>query len=320
MKQHQHYVPEPYLTNFSKNRKGRLVVYKRDGTHIKGKAKDFCGENEFYSFVDSSGNLNRSIEEMLAVIDDAGATSIRKLLADEDPAKLTEKEREALAIFFSFLLVRDRRYREEMKNMTDIATRVMFRAAASTESSFKNVFGDCEEELSDSDLREIRETILSDAYEMEYTKVHWLQLTLEMALAVFPHVLGKHYWTVTEVHYPAEVIITSDSPATVLQPPDSSVGQGVGVANGILYLPLSCSSCLFLHNEQNALDFLLQPGVKHVAYLNHHQMFNAYCYVFSDVLMADISSAFMKTSHEDSHRVVANGPSHLIPPEDRDNR
>src|SRR5450759_1522290 len=72
MKQHQHYVPEPYLTNFSKNRKGRLVVYKRDGTHIKGKAKDFCGENEFYSFVDSSGNLNRSIEEMLAVIDDAG--------------------------------------------------------------------------------------------------------------------------------------------------------------------------------------------------------------------------------------------------------
>jgi hypothetical protein len=314
MKQHQHYVPEPYLTNFTKNRKGRLVVYKRDGTHIKGKAKDFCGENEFYSFVDSSGNLDRSIEEMLAVIDDAGATSIRTLLANEDPSKLTEKEREELAIFFSFLLVRDRRYREEMKNMTDIATRVMFRAAASTESSFKNIFGDYEEELSDSDLREIRETILSDAYEMEYTKVHWLKLTLEMALAVLPHVLGKRYWTVTGVHYPDEVIITSDSPATVLQPPDSSGSLGVGVANGILYLPLSCRSCLFLHNEQSALDFLLQRGVKHVAYLNHHQLFNAYRYVFSEFLIADVSSAFMKTSQENCHRVVARGPSDLIPP------
>jgi hypothetical protein len=82
-------VPEPYLKNFSKDREGRLFVYKRDGTHIKGKAKDFCGENEFYSFLDSSGNLNRSIEEMLAVIDGAGAASIRKLLEHENPATLT---------------------------------------------------------------------------------------------------------------------------------------------------------------------------------------------------------------------------------------
>jgi hypothetical protein len=318
VKQHQHYVPESYLKNFSKNRKGRLVVYKRDGNHIKGKAKDFCGENEFYSIVDSSGNLDRSIEEMLAVIDDAGSASIRKLLANEDPASLSEREREELALFFSFLLVRDRRYREQMKNMTDLTTRVMFRAAASTESSLKKVFSDYEEALSESDLREIRETILSDTYDMEYPKAHWLQLTLEMALAAFPHVLGKQYWSFTGVHYPDEVIITSDSPATVLQPLDSTRSQGV--ANGILYLPLSSSSCLFLHDDKNALEFLLQSGVKHVAYLNHHQMFNAYRYVFSEFLIAEVSSAFTKTLQDDSHRVVARGPSDLIPPEYRDNR
>ena len=320
MKQHQHYVPESYLKNFSENRSGGLVVYKRDGSHIQGNAKGFCGENEFYSFEDLDGHLDRGIEEMLAVIDDAGATSIQKLLADEDPAKLTEKEREELALFFSFLLVRDRRYREEMKNMTDLATRVMFRDTASTASSFKNLFREYKGDLSDSDLRVIRETILTDAYEMEHTKVHWLQLMLEMALAAFPHVLRKHYWTVTGVHYPDEVIITSDSPATVLQPLDSSGSRAVGVANGILYLPLSCSSCLFLHNEQDALEFLLQPGLKHVAYLNHHQMFNAYRYVFSEFFISDVSSAFMETRQEDSHRVVAHGPLDLVPPEYRDNR
>jgi hypothetical protein len=320
MKQHQHYVPKSYLKNFSENRSGGLVGYKRDGSHIQGNAKGFCGENEFYSFEDSDGHLDRGIEEILAVIDDAGATSIRKLLADEDPAKLTEKEREELALFFSFLLVRDRRYREEMKNMTDLTMRVMFRDAASTESSFKDLFSDYEEDLADSDLREIRETILGDSCEMEYTKVHWLQLMLEMALAALPHVLGKQYWSFTGVHYPDEVIITSDSPATVLQPLGSTGSQRVGVANGILYLPLSSSSCLFLHDDENALEFLLQPGAKHVDYLNHHQMFNAYRYIFSEFLIEDVSSAFTKTVREDSYRVVAHGPLDLIPPEHRDNR
>lgn len=311
MKQHQHYIPESYLKNFSKNRSGRVIAYKRDGTFILGKAKDFCGENEFYSFIQESGETNRGIEDMFGVVDDGGATAIRRLLHNEDPASLTEEDRINLALFFSFLLVRDRRYKEQIRNMVDLTTRIQFRAVAFDKLAFKKLFDDYDEELSDDDLKMIRETILSDRYEVGCPGEHWLEIWMEMAVAVFPHVLEKKYWSFTGVHYPDEVIIVSDSPATVLQPTDPR--KSLGVANGILYLPLSPSTCLFFHDEEDSLAFLMEEGANHIAYLNHHQMFNAYRYIFSDFLMENVASAFVQTSKENSFRIVAKGPADLIP-------
>jgi len=317
MKQHQHYVPQFYLNNFSKHRGGRLIAYRRDGPPIAGQSRVFCGENEFYSFVDLTGELNRCVEEMFSNFETSWARTIDRLLATRDTNELTRGEREDVAFFLAFLHTRDRRFREHMKNLADLTTKVQFRASASTEESLKQALSGHEKKLSDEEIREMRDTILADGYTVEFPEAYWIQQSLQLALQAFPFILEKAHWQLAKVDYPREALITSDSPVAILRPPDANPLEGVGVINGILYVPLSPDTCLFLHDFTNVTASLAKLDGEKVRHLNGHQMFNAYRFVFSNLYYSDISVAFKKTQQGEGHRVVAHGPSDLIPDEYR---
>ncbi len=317
MKQHQHYVPQFYLNNFTKNRSGRLIAYRRDGTPITGHSRDFCGENEFYSFADHNGKLNRCVEEMFSNFETSWARTIGRLLIVQDADELTMAEREDVAFFLAFLRTRDRRFREHMKNLADLTTKVQFRVAVSDEESLKRALSEYEKKLSDEEVKEIRDTILDDGYTVEYPEAYWIQQSLLMALQAFPFILEKDHWQLVRVDYPREALITSDSPVAILRPPDTNPLEGVGVINGILYVPLAPDTCLFLHDSAKVSASLAKLDGEKVRYLNGHQMFNAYRFVFSDIYYSDVSSVFKKTRQGDGHKVVAHGPPDIIPDEYR---
>lgn len=312
MKQHQHYVPQFYLNNFTKRGNGRLIAYRRNGPPIPGTARGFCGENEFYSITEADGEVNRSIEEMFSRFETGWSKTLNRLLAVEDPAGLSGGERVDLAFFVAFMWTRGRRFREHQKNWYDVASRVMFKSIAMTEESLKSQFRDSEQGLSDDDIRDLRDVILEDRYSIEHTEEYWLKQSIYMAIQIFPYVLNKQHWQLAKVEFP-NLLITSDNPVSLLRTPDVPKWRGIGIENAVIGLPISPGYCLLMHNYENLVEYSNSLGISKVRIINKEQMFYAYRFVFSSIYLADISRQFSETLEGDGERVIVSGPEQLLP-------
>lgn len=304
------------MNRFTQNGSGRLYAYRRKDIPVLGTVKDFCGENEFYSFVDNTGKRDRVLEETFSKLETVWALRVNRLLSVKDTAALTEEERVDLAFFLAFQRTRGRRFREHLKSFYDASDKMLMRLHASSEESLKRSFLEAGIDLSDREIKEMRDDILDDRLRVEYPEAYWLQQSMELALQSFPHYHAKTYWQLAKVEYP-NVLITSDNPVAILWPPDLPRFYGVGIANGVICLPLAPDTALILHDNDNLVEYSKSLSKTKVKMINDHLMFYAYRFVFSHLYLADISREFRQTKEGAGERVAVAGPPSLIPIEYR---
>lgn len=312
----QHFVPQFYLKYFTPNNKGRIHAYQRDADVKVGSVRDFCCERGFYSFVDASGKVNTTFDDMLTQLESIWAITFRKLHETKDPDVLTDEEHFEIALFLAFQQVRSRRFREHLKCFYDASGKMVLRLHATNIGTLRKSFGEAGIELAEDEAKEVQDFILKDKFRVEYPEVVHLALSMELALETLPAYLAKGYWQLAKVESP-NVLITSDNPVAILPPPDRSRFFGVGITNGVICLPLAPDMALILHDNDDLVDYSKSLNTFKVKMINDHLMFSAYRYVFSNVYLPEIDQEFGQTKKGAGERVVLDGPPNLIPTEYR---
>jgi hypothetical protein len=312
----QHFVPQFYLKSFTPNRSGKIYAYPRDSKPIPGTVRDFCCERGFHSFIDSSGQMNNTFDEMLKKLEGIWAPRFMRLQEEKNPDALTGEERADIAYFLAFQQTRNRRFREYIKNFHDASDKMVMRLHATNEQTLRMSFGEAGIELVDDEVKAMHDFILNDKYRVEYPEVFCLLLSMELALETFPVYLAKEHWQLGIVEHP-NVLITSDNPVAILPPPNMSRFFGVGITNGVICLPLTPDLALILHDRDDLVEYSKSLSKFKVKMINDHLMFYANRYVFSDIYLPEIEQEFRQTKEGAGERVVLDGPPSVIPTEHR---
>lgn len=312
----QHFVPQFYLKHFTPNLKGRIHAYQRDADALVGTVRDFCCERGFYSFVDAEGEVNTTFDDMLQQLETIWADAFRKLRKAKDPDVLTDEEHYEIALFLAFQQVRSRRFREHLKRFYDASGKMILRFHARDQEVLKRTFDEAQIDVSEIGIDGIQEFIMNDEYTLEYPEVYWLVESMELALELVPAYTTKACWQYACLTAP-QVLITSDNPIAILRPPNLPQFWGVGIANGVICLPLSPDAALILHDNEELVDQTKVLSEQQVNTINNNLMFYAHRYVFSDHYLPEVDRDFKKTEASAGERVVIDGPQDTIPEEYR---
>lgn len=116
-----HTVPAFYLRRFADKLSGKLVVRNRSGdTKPYSASPEALAVRDFYTVVNTDGELDGRMEQLLSVVESEAASVIQLVLSPyRRPGRLTMAERSALCQFIAFQMVRGPRHRREIELQAD---------------------------------------------------------------------------------------------------------------------------------------------------------------------------------------------------------
>jgi hypothetical protein len=181
-----HTVPRFYLKRFANSKNQLLVRDRETGVASTRKINDL-GITDFYTFLAEDGKYDSSMEDALALSENAAAPVFEKILSPfKGPASLSNSERATIAQFLSFQLVRGPRRRREGELLADFYVKTMAGHA-----------------MSDEDRREIRA--------VPHPNEH-ARLLGSLPEILFPHLLK---WPFALVNIDESLLLTCDEPVIV---------------------------------------------------------------------------------------------------------
>lgn len=308
-----HYVPQFYLRNFSPAGKpGRIYVYRRNRRPASVGIRSVASEEDFDLLKSDKHGIDKgAIAKVLKKSEDDAAPVIHKLLAPS-VLSLTPEERGALATFVSYLLYRNPTSMAKLMNFRRAFDIVCLKTVAEDERGFEQYCKERGLEQTPEEREELRQQALD--FENHFRLVgdtpehrDWYFLWGFVGSNVVRPVLLQKFWVLFN-NTSTRSLITSDNPVTLIAPENHPPQAGVGVENGLVYLPLSPQRALLMGNAKPSKTFVnIKRGA--VTELNMRVLHSSYKSVFSNVLSPELEKAYNKTHEHNTVKVVVNAGS-----------
>jgi hypothetical protein len=281
-----HYLPESYLTRFTRKRtdQGELWIYDIKKREFRRQTPRNTGVQGYYNAVENEdGTRDFGIEESFSRIESETATIINKIEAREP---IDEKERGDLGLFVAAQMMRGPEFEEDVGKMMEgplrIAAQMSFATPERARQSLEQFEKDTGKPLGAS-AEEMMEYLKRDDYQ--------LKLHRNESLRVMANLVGDTAKRFIRMdwrffHAPADrTFITTDNPFVVMAPDHwgkmpSWYGFGYGTSGTRKVMPLSDKVCLVMFDPGTAAEHgdLTEAGVREI---NTHLAVEAYRFVIA---------------------------------------
>lgn len=172
-----HYLPKFYLDFFSRD--GLLWVYDRERKECRQQtSKNTAVQSQYYSAFGPDGKKHTQVEQFLSVIESLAKPVIVKI-DNEEP--ISPKDKEALAVFVSFLKVRVPDFEKTINEMTEKNLKIQNEFMFSSEENTDRVLKDIEKKTGkkiDVLPKDFMEFVLSGQYDIGFPREHSLEMML----------------------------------------------------------------------------------------------------------------------------------------------
>lgn len=255
----QHFLPRFYLDGFTRD--GLIAVFDWEKNEIRHQQPvNTAVIGHFYTMEDESGQRRFELEALLSEYEGKSKPLIDKLVAAAP--ELSINERSDLSIFIALAAMRT----PDMVNSVQALNGEMLK------HELKARFQDVEKTFQ---LLRNDEKFAGEADDELYKQAGWLvhmtqtngfsvetdekwavSRAIEMALAVAPHLAGRH-WRVVHRENEKLSFITTDSPVylnTVISRPNSIYGVGFGSPDAFISFPLSQCCALEMFGNTGLLE------------------------------------------------------------------
>jgi len=299
-----HYVPQFYMRNFKiDDSKSSVFAYRRHKKPERRNTDTVAFRNNFNNYVDiKTGDINSELEKVFSVIEDKAKPLMDRILATEK-VELDEKERANLAYFVATLHTRTVAYRNILKAQYVAMMKTMMGVFASNKNTFAKDAEGYQAGITSDQIEEVRHTFVNEKYEISFEDDdYFLGQSLDLANKIFPYIAEK-VWHVLKAPE-SQFFITSDSPLTIHRPAGMPAIRGTGgIADGILFLPLSPRYALVLKNPGSPKPDMNMPKGS-MGQFNYATVFYSNEYVFSDVLSKDVETLLNSTNEYDGQTAM----------------
>ncbi len=181
---------------------------------------------------------------------------------------------------------------------------------ASDKENFKRTLKEATDKIdieNEAEIEELRQSILNfdEHYKVKYGKKNddfFLKQALELGLKITPIIFNKE-WHIIDSSECGRFFITSDNPVTLIRPQALPAFYGVGMVNGLIALTVSPTKCIFLKNGSSN-PTIMSATRDAVDDVNHHIMFFAHKFIYSNMLSKSFQSEFDLTKDGKSEKVV----------------
>ena len=242
-----HYLPKFYLDFFCSD--GLLWVYDQKRKEYRQQtSKNTAVQNQYYSAFGPDGKKHIKVEQFLSVIESLAKPVMVKI---NDKRDISFQDKEALAIFISFLKVRVPNFEKAINEMTEKIIKkqneFMFSSEENTAIVLKNIEEKTGKNL-DVSPKDFMEFVLSGQYDMEFSREHSLETMLSLGEDLIKFFLSMD-WIFLYAQDKTS-FITSDNPF-VLVPPDNYspkgfYGVGLITPGARKVIPLTQRTCLVM--------------------------------------------------------------------------
>jgi hypothetical protein len=280
-----HYVPQFYLNGFVEQdpeRKAQpmLWVYEVNKAPRRSRPRNVAFENYFYRYAKAGEKETIDIEQRLSELESIAAPVLRRL--GDGRFSLTPQERGEFAGFISLIFARGPAFRDTSNTLAANMFLLQTKAIAHTPGALEQSIRDYEEETGESidmPVKELRDFLLSDDYNLEQTsKGFWLGTVFRTMVALIPTIERMHW--VLCVSKGNESFITSDNPVALYDPTPQMGGVGFASSpNAELTFPINRRVCLVCRWKGKEGIAHLSPF--RVRQLNKRTIWQAYEYVYA---------------------------------------
>lgn len=241
-----HYLPQFYLKKFCRD--GLLWVYDREQNEYRQQApKVTAVRKHYYTTLKPDGAKSTEIEKFFSVIESRTKPIINKI---DRRQKITQEEKETIAIFISFLHTRIPDFEKMVNELTtksmDAVNKKIFSSEKSAAAIMRKVESKTGEkfEISPQDMVNF---VRSGEYTLEQSnRGYTLDMMLDMGKNTINFLLNMD-WAFAQTSGDNS-FITSDNPFTLIPPkdydPKGFYGYGLTTPGAKKIIPLSKMSCL----------------------------------------------------------------------------
>ena len=168
---HQHMIPRAYLQRFASNEahldhEPALWVFNRSkGSVFRKSPKNVEIRSFYYTYIDSDGNRNDAVDELLQEIENRGLPVLLKLDRGADPTSLSDEERASAAYFIASLQVRVPAFRDSAARADQNIAKIALQLLASHPKHFEEALRQAAEKSGlepPIDVEAVRQISLSD--------------------------------------------------------------------------------------------------------------------------------------------------------------
>jgi len=245
----QHTVTRSYLEAFCDPVTPELhapsiwVVRLRDGSIKRRAPHNVAVEVDYYSRRLPSGEVDDGFERILSGVESAAAPILRRIRAGS--FSLTDEERERLAIFVSFMMVRVPSFRKYLARAVNKVAESLMRAMAQS-PDFPSKPAIVKHSLSPEQVNRMRHLALNagspeEGYTIEAAPEMSLGYAFKAALTPVPYLLGMRWQFLISKGDP---FITGDTPVTKrndrIRPP---LAAGISLPDTEVTFPIGPSVC-----------------------------------------------------------------------------
>lgn len=303
-----HYVPKFYLNNFSINEK--IYAYKRNGEIIEKSTYDIAIKNNFYTTEDKkTGKKTDDIEKIFEKLENVSAPIIQRIIETEEIV-LSDEQKARMIELVSNLYTRNLYFQDKLKNMLAGVSEMQAKMLAQNKKILKLYLAKRGHQVGDKQLEILRKKIFDPKNKVKITGGEKLFLKNAITLSLdFLPIIATKKWNLL-ISKTERIFVTSDNPVILVPPINAQPGQGLGLANANIFLPISPKLGVLLTNEELELEKMMLNR-KQVDSCNNHLMFYADRFLFSNLRSKDINERYLKTDRETSKKILIQHPFKL---------
>jgi hypothetical protein len=274
-----HLVPQLYLQRFGRGDR-IAVVDVHTGVRRVSPIADTAAERDFYSFINTQGELDGRLEHMLSQVEGDGARVIKNLTSVffQEPSA---DDREALSVLLAFQMVRGREFRRRGELLADLTMRLPLSFVTDEQSARSALQARGIMEPSEAEILELISACDElDSIEFVPDPNDHMRMMGPLAMNIMPHLLNRP-WVLIE--FPEPALLTSDEPVALYSAGEHDEYESLSVPGAReIYFPLDPKRLLILgHPEDLDRSFIRVEGRPEWADLSNWLMsVYAYQYLF----------------------------------------
>lgn len=246
-----HYVPQFYLNNFA-DKQGMIWVYDRKTKEYRQQSvKDTAVQNNYYRMRLKGGGQTNELEGFFSQLEGFACTVMGKL---ERGASLTEEERENIAAFMAFQMMRvpdfEKQENEGNEKITKWINRGLWGSVKAAQKRLDELKEKGVDEVNEVSAEEMYEFVQKGDYRIQFPRERNIRTMLKLALDIAGKFIQMDWLLLRAPKDGA--FITSDNPYTLFPHQEYNPNSFWDGAVGILTpgakkaLPLSPNTSLFM--------------------------------------------------------------------------
>lgn len=246
-----HYVPQMYLDAFAIEGPGcdRPHIYQyMEHEVVQPRIKDVASEKHFYTTTHrETGEKSRGVDDIYTAAEEAAAGPLKHLIQSED-IKLSDNDREHLAVFLALLATRTPGFLRAAKSLAQEATKELMAANASDLDRLRKDTKKAGLDLTENRLAELHKMLTERDYLIDYgNKDYFLGRGLKSAIDLSRIYFGAKQWHLVK-SMTNRVFVTSDAPVSIFRPSYVPPAMNAGYGNGTIFIPVSPKLGLLLRD------------------------------------------------------------------------